>query len=237
MTDTPVIQTIQVGLPQVFGTEGAAEAMDRPWTSAFEKSVIEGPVYLGTTNLAGDAQADLVHHGGADKAVCVYSYENYRTWETRLARSIPPGGFGENFTVANQDEQSVCIGDVFRVGDAVVEVSQPRSPCWKLARRWRVKELSLWFQQTGLTGWYLRVLQPGYVESGAGLFLEARPYPALTVMRANELCYAADVELESLAKLVACEALGASWRTKLARRLDRGEKTDDSPRLIGTNDD
>lgn len=210
--------------------------MDRPWRSGFRKTPTEEPVYLGLTNLAGNGQADLVHHGGPDKAVCVFALSRYAYWQERLERSIAYGGFGENFTVSDQDEDTVCIGDIFGLGEAIVEVSQPRSPCWKLARRWQVKQLSLWFQESGFTGWYLRVLQPGLVAAGQEFILQERPNPAWTIARANEVRYDVAAAPEALASLGACEALGASWRKHFQNRK-QGEFPDDFDRLIGQNDD
>ena len=134
--------------------------------SGIFKEPVAGPVWLGATNLVGDAQADLKHHGGPERAVNVYSADHFPDWRARLDRpDLTNGAFGENFTVAGLDEETVCIGDIFAIGDVRVQVTQPREPCWKLARKWNVKDLVKQVEQLRRTGWYMRVLQEGYVEA------------------------------------------------------------------------
>ena len=117
----PVLLSIHVGRPAEQGTERAADPLDRPWTSGFFKTPVAGPVFLGTTNLDGDGQADLVNHGGPDKAVCAYSADHYDAWRRELGLTeMPFGAYGENFTIGGLDEAGVCIGDVWRVGEATV---------------------------------------------------------------------------------------------------------------------
>src|SRR5687768_12706975 len=109
----PTLVSIQVGQPQTHGREGAADPFDRPWTSAFFKTPVAGPVFVGRTNVTGDCQADLEHHGGVDKAVLAYSADHYPLWRAELNRpDLCFGGFGENLTIEGLDEQGVCIGDV-----------------------------------------------------------------------------------------------------------------------------
>ena len=119
------------------------------------------------TGIEGDGQADLVNHGGVDKAICVYPLAHYPHWQEMIGRELSPAAFGENFTVDGLTEADVCIGDTWRVGeDVLVQVSQPRQPCWKLARRWQRKTLALEVQESGKTGWYFRVLEEGTVQAG-----------------------------------------------------------------------
>jgi len=133
--DTAKIVSLRVGMPRTFGREGAVDPMERPWRSGIFKEEVDEPVWLGRTNLVGDGQADLKHHGGPEKAVHVYAAAHYPAWQRELQRAdLTYGAFGENFTVEGQTEETVCIGDTYRVGDAVVQVSQPRQPCWKPAR-------------------------------------------------------------------------------------------------------
>ena len=111
---TAVLHSIQIGMPKTLGFEGAADTHDLPWTTGFFKSPIEGPVFVATTNLVGDGQADLINHGGIDKAVLAYSAENYPKWRDELnLLDMPCGAFGENLTIAGLSEESVCIGDIF----------------------------------------------------------------------------------------------------------------------------
>lgn len=233
----PALASIQVSRPRHFGQEGAADPMDRPWTTGFYKEPVSGPVRLGTTNLDGDGQADLVHHGGPDKAVLAYSAEHYPAWRLSMNNpSLSFGAFGENFTVSDLTEADVCIGDTWQVGaEALVQVSQPRQPCWKLARRWRIKSLALQVQQTGRTGWYFRVLREGDVETGMPLVLLERPYPEWTVEKANRVMHADKEDVASALALAAIPLLSVNWRTSLSRRADKQEP-DPKKRLIGRNE-
>ncbi len=233
----PVLASIQVGLPCQFGEDGAADPMDRPWTTGFYKQSVAGPVRLGVTNLDGDGQADLVHHGGTDKAVLAYAADHYDLWRRELDfPTLPFGAFGENFTVEGMTEADVCIGDIWKVGDeATVQVSQPRQPCWKLARRWRIKTLALQVQETGRTGWYYRVLTEGVVAAGMPLVLAERPHPAWTVLRANRIMHADKDDRQAAAELAAVPTLAASWETTLLRRVEHNVHPDPAKRLIGQN--
>ena len=131
---------------------------EEPWTTGIFKTTVCGPVWLGKLNLAGDAQADLSVHGGIHKAVNVYPSEHYSYWRQDIhLPDMPYGAFGENFTTYGLLEDEVCIGDMFGIGDAVVQVSQPRQPCWKLERRWGIKDFVIRIKETGRIGWYLRV--------------------------------------------------------------------------------
>lgn len=233
------LRSIQVGQPRDLGTPGAADRDDRPWRTGFYKEPATGPLWLARTNLEGDGQADLRVHGGPDKAVCVYPAARYLYWEHALGiPALPPGAFGENFSVEGVLESDVCVGDVYRVGDATVQVSQPRGPCWKLARRWRVKDLAVRFQHTGFTGWYLRVLAEGTVQAGQHLTLVRRPHPEWTIARANQVKYHDRDDLAAARALAACETLGHSWRATLAARAagdgDTGSANEDE-RLHGAD--
>ncbi len=231
------LSSIQVSLPQTFGEEGAKDPMDRRWTTGFYKEPVSGAVRLRATNLDGDGQADLVHHGGRDKAVLAYSAEHYPAWRQSLEKpSLPFGAFGENFTVSGLTEADVCIGDTWQVGDeVVVQVSQPRQPCWKLARRWRIKTLALDLQKTGRTGWYFRVLTEGFVAAKMRLTLQDRPFPAWTVERANRVMHFEKSDVESALELAAIPLLSENWQTTLTRRAEKLE-SDPHKRLIGENE-
>jgi MOSC domain-containing protein YiiM len=190
------------------------------WLSSIFKSPVSGRIQLASTNLDGDEQADLSVHGGPDKAVCVYSADHFADWRTVLAaRELGPGAFGENFSVTGMSEQTVSIGDVFEVGTAVVQVSQPRGPCWKLGRRWGRLDLPRLVLRSGRTGWYFRVLSPGQVAADDPLVLTERQHADWSIARVNEIFYARDSERDPVARraLARCAALSESWRTALLR--------------------
>ena len=186
-----------------------------PWTSGIYKSPVEGRVHLASEQLAGDGQADRKVHGGPDKAVCVYSADHFRLWREELTGvECGPGSFGENFSVEGQRETTVCVGDTYRIGTAVVQISQPRAPCWKLGRRWNRPDMPKLVVESGRTGWYLRVLEAGEVERGDELTLVERPFPHLTIDAVNAVAYSrgGTVDIAAARELANCPALAESWR-------------------------
>src|SRR6185312_16350073 len=115
--------------------------------SGIRKQPVAGPVRAGLEGLEGDQQGDRVNHGGADKAICVYPAERYAHWTRRLGRRFGPGDFGENLTTRGLDERTICIGDVFELGAALLQVSQPRQPCYRLAALHGLPELAALVQR------------------------------------------------------------------------------------------
>jgi MOSC domain-containing protein YiiM len=208
--------SIQVGRRTDYGDTSAADPLDRPWTTGFFKSPVAGSVQLTREGVAGDGQADRVHHGGIDKAVLCYSAVNLAQWAAEWGVSpLEPGGFGENLTVAGLDEANVCIGDRWRFGAVLLEVSQPRQPCWKLGRRWRRPELVKRVIETGRTGWYCRVIEPGELCGPAIGLLEARPHADWTIAHANAVFYRRRVDPTSAAELASLTSLALAWREEL----------------------
>jgi len=190
-------------------------------TSGIVKGPAESPLRLSETGLFGDEQADLVNHGGPDKAVCVYSLDHYPHWENVLGRGLAPGSFGENFSVRGMPETDVLIGDVFEVGTATVQVSQPRQPCWKLAMRWGLDELPLLVTESGATGFYFRVLNPGEVKAGDELCLVSRHPAGISVAEANRVMHRDREDEAGIRRLLGLEELSASWVRTLSKRLER----------------
>lgn len=212
------LSSVRVGTPSVVGSG------DDAWLTAFYKAPVEGTVKVRFDNLRGDRQADRRLHGGPDKAICVYASEHYVLWADELAEpSCGPGWFGENFTVVGQTESTVCIGDIYRVGSALVEVAQPRGPCWKLAKRWNRPDLPKLSVRTGRTGWYLRVLEEGSVAMQDSLVLCERPHAQWTIEAVNRLTYARPTLMTAaqLRDLGTCDALSRGWRERVLEAVDR----------------
>lgn len=154
--------------------------------SAIDKRPVDGLVQVHALGLAGDAQADLRVHGGADKALHCYAWRHYAAWQADLPRCAllgAAGAFGENLSIDGLDEQTVCIGDRWRIGTAVTVVTQGRQPCFKLNLRFGVADMAARVQQTLRAGWYLRVEQPGVTAAGDRLTLLDRPHPESSVAR------------------------------------------------------
>jgi MOSC domain-containing protein YiiM len=208
-----------VGTPAQIG-----EVRGRPVVSAIAKApVAAAELALSRTNLDGDRQADLSVHGGPDKAVYVYPAVHYPAWQAD-GFAVEVGGFGENLTVAGLTEDDVRLGDAWRWGEALVEVSQPRAPCYKLSLHTGRKDVGPHMLATGRCGWYLRVLEQGVVPTGGRLVLERRDPEAPTLaetfaaMFDDERVATTDV----VARVLASPALAAGWREPLlARRAAR----------------
>lgn len=210
---------IQVGLPQTHPEPD--HISDKPWESGIFKFPVTGKIWLDTLNLTGDGQQDLSVHGGPFRAVLAYGAKHYPIWREELnLPQLAYGAFGENFTVSELDEDSVSIGDIFQIGDVRLQVTQPRQPCWKLARRNGIKELTALVHDKNRGGWYHRVLQTGYVEAGLTVERIERPYPEFTIARVNALMNEWQDDVESLAALADIEALTPSWRERFARRAE-----------------
>jgi MOSC domain-containing protein YiiM len=187
--------------------------------SGIYKTPASGPVHLSLVGLAGDHQVDRRYHGGPDKAVNVYPSEHYEHWSSRLAEPCLPGAFGENFTTTGLVEDEVAIGDVFRVGKALVQVTQPRQPCSKLAGRHRQPQLVLWVEESGRTGFYLRCLEAGDVQAGDQLERVDRPAELISISEANRILRHHKHDKLVLQRLYRIPALSKAWRDDLARLL------------------
>jgi MOSC domain-containing protein YiiM len=217
----PTIVSLNVALPREVGADEAPDPQGHAWRTGFFKQPVGGAVMLRAINLDGDGQGDRKNHGGPDKAVLCDAAGHYSAWRSELdAPDLPYGAFGENFSIDGLDEAAVCIGDVFAVGGALVQVSQPRQPCWKISARWQRPDLLPRVQASGRTGWYLRVLQEGLVECGQTLTLRERPHPAWSVGRATSVMNH-QADREGARGLLACPPLAEVWRSALQSRLDR----------------
>lgn len=232
-----LLNKVFAGQPKTVGDKDAASLMDREWTSAIFKEPVEGSIWVGKTGLAGDGVFDTEHHGGPEKAVFAYASEHYVDWQKELDNShIGPGAMGENFLMENVREDLISIGDTFQIGEAVVQVSQPRQPCWKPARRFKIKTLALLIQNTGRTGWYFRVLKEGFVEAGQSCTLIERPYPQWTIQKCNEIIHARKPNFEEMAELARCELLAPGLQTTLGERIKKREIPDITKRVYGPNE-
>ena len=209
--------SIQVGQPRLI--DGAVPT-DRPWRSGYIKEPVGGPVWLGRTNLVGDGQGNRKVHGGPEMAALAYAADHYPRWRAELDRpDFPHGAFAENFTIAGLDERAVCVGDVYAIGAARVQVSQPRRPCASISHRWGIEHLTIRVLETGRTGWYLRVLEPGNVAPGVPVVLLDRPAPEWTIERAHAVMRHRHRDPDAAAALAACPVLSPRWRATLAEAV------------------
>ncbi|MTJ80079.1 MAG: MOSC domain-containing protein [Telmatospirillum sp.] len=222
------ISHLLVGGARLLGDTGALSAID--------KKPVDGPLFLGREGFVSDAQADRRHHGGPDKAVHHYSSAHYAVWRREIGdRPVldAPGAFGENLSAPDLDESRVAVGDRFRLGHALIEVSQGRQPCWKLNHRFGQPDMARLVQKTGRTGWYYRVLEEGRVEPGDDLILVDRPSPDWTIRRLWHLFYVTPLDRGELSAMLTLTHLPESWRALARRRLETLAVEDWSPRLDG----
>jgi len=191
-------------------------------TSIF-KEPVSGRVLVRRMSLEGDWQADLRFHGGLNKAVYAYPSEHYPWWSRETSRDdLRPGQFGENLTVEGLTEDTVRLGDVFRVGGAVLQVTQPRYPCFKLGIKMGDPLFPKRFLASGRTGFYLRVLEEG--ELGAGDVVDlVEKSDSLTVRELWHLVHVDRGNLEGARLALRCQTLGPEWREPLEERLSQAD--------------
>ena len=207
-------------MPRQLGTPGSDDPNQKPWFSGFKKKPVTELVNVTFTGIQGDGQADLKHHGGPDKALLCYNAGHFPVWQKEFSRDQVTGGmFGENLTIDNLPEDKVCIGDSFAIGDVVVQVTQPRQPCWKLGRRWNEPLLPKRVIKNGFSGWYLRVLIAGTIEAGQGFERTNQPNPAWTVLRAHHTMYRKDASKTDRQELANLPEISEAWRQELTSKL------------------
>lgn len=191
----------------------------RTVSSAIVKRPVEGPVRVTVAGLAGDEHGAIGIHGTPDRAVLAYAAAHYPRWVRDLGDGrLGPGAFGENLVVDRVAEAGVCVGDVIRVGTAVLRVTQPRRPCRKPDIRWAVDGLSDLMKSTGRTGWLMSVVEEGDVAAGAPFELVERPYPRWTIDEVTRVAWR-DAAPGEAAELARCPALAPRWRDKLSARV------------------
>ena len=203
---------------------GKARAFRGDETSAIGKTPFEGARAVRRLGIDGDEQADLTVHGGVDKAIHHYPRDHYDWWAEALgghALLTAPGAFGENISTEGLVESDLCIGDRFRLGTALVEVSQGRQPCWKLGHRFGIASVPATVVTSGRSGWYYRVIEDCAVAAGDALDLIERPLPEWSVERVFRLLIggAGKREPGALRELAAMEALATTWRARAAKLL------------------
>lgn len=210
---TIAIYSIFVGQPQTID-DGTGS-----WRSSIYRELVEGPIELSERGLVGDQVTDTDNHGlPGYQQVCCHALEHYAYWNERLGMRLRPGNVGENWTLENGDESAICLEDVYRVGSATVQVSMPRVPCNKQARRiGRGDWVKLTIDELR-TGFYLRVLEAGVVQAGDEWELVEREYPWATLRALNALVYR-DENPESAERFLTIPKLHPDWTVRLKRIL------------------
>ncbi len=208
--------SLNVGLPRVVESNG------EPVTTGIFKEPKQGPVMLRTLNLDGDRQADLTVHGGVSKAVYGYPVEHYEFWRRELPDiGLPFGMFGENFTTEGLREDSLNVGDRFRIGEAEVMVTEPRLPCYKLGIKFGRTDILRRFLQSRRTGFYFAVVKEGQVEAGDQIELLSRDSNNITVADITRLYAFEKDDVDTLRRAVKLEALSESWREYFQKQIQK----------------
>ena len=210
------IDALLTGKARRFGAKGEPSAID--------KRAVEGRRAVGALGIAGDEQADLSVHGGPDKAIHHYPRDHYGWWAETIgdhALLQDAGAFGENISTSGLTESAACIGDRYRLGSALVEISQGRQPCWKLGHRFGIATLPATVVSSRRGGWYYRVIEDGAVGAGDALELIERPLPDWSVERVFHLLIggAGKREPAALRALAAMDLLAANWRARAEKLL------------------
>ncbi len=185
------------------------------------KKPVRGPLILKKLGFEGDGVGDTKHHGGPDKAVCIYCFVHYPYWEDVLGISLPVAAFGENLAVSGISEEDVCIGDVYQLGTALIQVSQPRQPCKTLAARFGRADIVKLVVDSGRTGFYCRVLEEGAVENTGPFTPKERHSLQITVAYANLIYHHDKKNGVGIKKVLEVKALSESWRRSFEELAER----------------
>lgn len=215
------------------GAAKTSEVGGRVHQTAFVKEPVAGRVPLGSLGLEGD-QHVYHDHGGVDQALLVYSVDHYRFWREEHHLDLPDvGAFGENLTVEGLTEIDVCIGDKFQIGEAVTQITSPRTPCYKIGVRYDDRQLPVVMQDVGNTGYLLRVLSEGDIEAGDSMTLVDRPTVTMTVWDAGRVVVRDRDDWATIEKLATLPELANGMRHKLEARLLTRSLDSEDARLFG----
>jgi len=209
------LQSVNVGLPRDIAWKG------RTVHTAIWKNPVSGRSRVGRLNVEGDGQGDLAGHGGEQRAVFVYQIESYRYWQEQLKRTdFVHGQFGENFTIEGLPDDAVCIGDRYRIGTAVLEVTQPRVTCYRIGIRMNEPRMPALLTSSGRPGFYFRVLEEGEVGAGDEIEKVGEADERMTVAEINALLYLPDHARDRLERALRVQALSPGWRGSFEALLE-----------------
>ena len=210
----PRLLSVNVGLPRDIEWKG------RTVHTAIWKDAVRGRCRVGRLNLEGDGQGDLAGHGGEQRAVFVYQIESYRYWQEQLNRAdFVHGQFGENFTIEGLPDDAVCVGDRYRIGNALFEVAQPRVTCYRVGIRMNEPRMPALLTSSGRPGFYFRVLEEGAVCAGDEIVKVGEAEERMTVAEINALLYSPNHPRDRLERAMRIEALSLGWRASFEALL------------------
>lgn len=216
MKPISIISINILGKPEVISSEYQSVK------TAFRKIPIETEgIQLGMTSFVGDMVQDKKHHGGNDKAICCYNSDHFKKWKDELGFELAPAAFGENLTLEGDSalENNLFIGDRYQLGEAIVEVSEPRGPCYVIGIRYNYKQFPVHLQQTGLTGYYMRTIRTGLVKKTDKLVHISSHPEKISVMDVNHVRYHDSKNKEWVERLVNLKELSRDWREMFEKKL------------------
>lgn len=209
------IISINIAIPARVSLDGGPKKV----RSGYFKTPVSQPVLLDYLGFEGDGVGDTRIHGGEDKAVCAYSADHFPYWTDKLQRKILPGSFGENLSLLGMLETEINIGDIFEMGAAQVQVSQPRQPCHKLNKVFKDQSMACSIKTTGFSGYYFRVLKSGLVEPDA--LVKRIHKGTFSIEKTNALLRKGGSNIEQMQELISLSALSEDWRGMIEKRLKK----------------
>jgi MOSC domain-containing protein YiiM len=204
---SPRIASIHIGRIAPLGPQAVP--------SGFVKHRVEGSVTVAAEGLAGDEQADRTVHGGPEKAVYAYALSHYPIWSAAFpahAEQFGPGSMGENLAIEGMDEMDLCVGDIHAIGDVLLQVCQPRQPCFKFALRFGNNRLPKAMVQSERSGWYYSVVRGGRIMAGHPITLLERPNPDFPFSRLVQIVYRGQASIDELTRMAEMPGLASQWR-------------------------
>ncbi|QOG11916.1 MOSC domain-containing protein [Arcobacter sp. FWKO B] len=221
------VVSLQVGKVKNYGSKESKDFISKYWESGSFKEPTQDDIWASKLGLLGDEVADKIHHGGVDKAIFANSYENYPTWAKFLGEeSLPFGALAENLTISYLHESSVCIGDIHKIGSAILQVSQPRKPCWKISRKWKNQDFTNEIYISGLTGWYYRVLEEGAISANNEVCVLEQDPQRISILTSN-IAYTNPIKYqEILENILKIKSLALSYEASIHKRLNGSANLD-----------
>jgi MOSC domain-containing protein YiiM len=224
----PKINSINIALPaEITFSHG------QTLYSGISKLPTTRKVYLNTLGFEGDGVADKKNHGGPDKAVCAYCLEHLPFWEKELDKELYPGAFGENLSLTGLLETAIHIGDQFKIGEAIIECSQPRQPCHRLNKKFDTSDMVHRMQNSGFSGYYFRVIQPGWVQSETNIVLTKKGPGNVSIDSANHLMHHDKLNYAKMEQIIEKTLLSERWKKTFKTRLEKKIPENVNSRLLG----
>lgn len=201
------------------GKEKSFKKNEKNFNSSYNKLPIQGEVYVNFMGLSNDTQSDKKHHGGEHKAICVFLQKEYDFFNKKYNMDLKTCVFGENITLLDIEDKDICLGDRYSIGEIIVEVSQPREPCFKISLIQEIKELTSLVLKENKTGFYLRVIKEGNICKNDSFKLISRKYEDINIEFINQSYRDNKNNQENIIKILKCEELAPAFRKSLEKKL------------------